>query len=98
MEAQFTGPSASLTAAGICHNIDVGGHPSAGEPTGDTGVPSERVTLGYLETGQPVTLAFRSLEQLGETAAAIAEEQGKLAMFLPRDVHPFGDEPAAGAA
>ena len=98
MEPQFTGPSASLTAAGICHNIDVGGHPSAGEVTADTGTPVGRVTLGYLETGQPVTLAFRSLEQLGETAAAIAEEQGKLAMFLPRPVHPFGDDEGGAAA
>ena len=98
MEPQFTGPSASLTAAGICHNLDVGGHPSAGEPTVDTGVPCERVTLGYLETGQPVSLVFRSLEQMGEAAAALTAGQGKLAMFLPRGGHPFGDEPAAGAA
>jgi hypothetical protein len=92
MEPQFTPPSASLTATGICHNIDVGGHPSASEVTVDTGVPVARVTLGYLETGQPVTLAFRSLEQIGETAAVLTEEQGKLAMFLPREVHPFGDD------
>ena len=92
MEPQFTGPSASLTAAGICHNIDVGGHPSALEPSVDTGIPTGRVILGYLETGQPVTLAFRSLQQMGETAAAITEEQGRLAMFLPRhEVSPFGD-------
>jgi hypothetical protein len=95
MEAQFTGPSASLTAAGICHNIDVGGHPSAGDPVTGTGGPSERVTLGYLSTGEPVTLVFRSLEQMGETAAAITQGQGKLAMFLPREVHPFGEGDAA---
>ena len=98
MEPQFTGPSASLTMNGICQNLDVGGHPSAGEPTVDTGVPSERVTLGYLPNGQAVSLVFRSLEQMGEAAAALTAGQGKLAMFLPRDVHPFGDEPAASAA
>ena len=91
MEPQFTGP-ASLTVNGICHNLLVSGHPSAGEPSVDTGVPVGRVVLGYLETGQPVTLSFRSLERMGETAAAITQEQGKLAMFLPRhDVDPFGD-------
>jgi hypothetical protein len=89
MDPQFT---ASLTAAGICHNLSLGGHPSAGEPTTGTGGPSERVTLGYLETGQPVTLVFRSLKQMGEAAAAITEGQGRLAMFLPRhDVDPMGD-------
>jgi hypothetical protein len=91
MEPQFTGP-ASLTAPGICHNLDVGGHPSADEPTTGTGGPTERVILGYLPTGQPVTLVFRSLEQMGETAAAITQGQGRLAMFLPRhDVDPYGD-------
>jgi hypothetical protein len=98
MEPQFTPPAASLTAAGICHNLDVGGHPSAGEPTVDTGVPAERVTLGYLETGQPVSLVFRSLEQMGEAAAAITAGQGKLALFLPREVHPFGDDTSGAAA
>jgi hypothetical protein len=89
MDPQFT---ASLTMNGICHNIDVGGHASALDPSVDTGTPVGRVVLGYLETGQPVTLAFRSLEQIGETAAALTEEQGKLAMFLPRhDVDPMGD-------
>ena len=83
---------------GICQNLDVGGHPSAGEPTVDTGVPCERVTLGYLPNGQAVSLVFRSLEQMGEAAAALTAGQGKLAMFLPRGVHPFDDEPAAGAA
>jgi hypothetical protein len=88
MDPQFT-PPVSLTAPGICHRLDVGGHPSAGDVSVDTGVPTGRVILGYLETGQPVTLAFRSLEQMGETAAAITEEQGRLAMFLPRlDQHP----------
>lgn len=92
MEPQFTGPSASLTMNGICQNLDVGGHPSALEPSVDTGIPTGRVILGYLETGQPVTLAFRSLQQLGETAAAMTAEQGKLAMHLPRhEVDPFGD-------
>ena len=91
MEPQAS-PSASLTMNGICHNLDVSGHPSATEVTVDTGVPVARVILGYLQTGQPVTLAFRSLQQIGETAAALTQEQGKLAMFLPRhDVDPFGD-------
>lgn len=95
MNARMDGPSASLTAPGICHNIDIGGHASAGGATLDDGVPSGRVILGYLETGQPVTLVFHSLEQMGETAAAITREQGSLAMWLPRhDVHPFGEDAA----
>ena len=82
----------ALSAPGLLHNIDFGGHPSADEPTVDTGQPTERVILGYLPTGQPVTLIFRSLEQMGETAAAITQGQGRLAMFLPRhDVDPYGD-------
>lgn len=90
--------AADLTMNGICHHLDIGGHPSALEPSIDTGIPTGRVILGYLATGQPVTLAFRSLEQMGETAAAITEEQGKLAMHLPRlDVSPFGDEDGAAA-
>ena len=95
MEPQFTPPSASLSAPGLLHNIDVGGHPAALEPSVDSGIPTGRVLLGYLKTGQPVTLAFRSLEQISETAAALTEEQGKLAMFLPREVHPFGEGDAA---
>lgn len=83
MDPQFT-PPVSLTAPGICHRLDVGGHPSAGDVSVDTGRPVGRVVLGYLETGQPVTLSFRSLEQIGETVAALTAEQGKLAMFLPR--------------
>jgi hypothetical protein len=90
MKSQFTHP-ASLTMAGICHRIDVGGHPSAGDVTVDTGTPVAHVTLGYLQTGQPVVMDFASLEQLGETVAALRLEQSRLAAFLPRPVHPFGD-------
>lgn len=88
-------PSASLTINGICHNLPFSGHASAGEATLDDGVPSGRVILGFLPTGQPVTLVFHSLEQMGETAAAITREQGSLAMWLPRlDVDPFGEDAA----
>jgi hypothetical protein len=90
MKSQFTHP-ASLTMAGICHRLDLGGHPRAEEVSVDNGTPVGRVTLGYLETGQAVVLAFRSLEQLGETVAALRLEQSRLAAFLPRPVHPFGD-------
>lgn len=98
MEPQFTHPALSLTAPGICHRLDVGGHPSAGDVTLDTGQPVSHLTIGFLRTGQPVTVASSSLAFLDELEAAIHIERSRLALWYPVELHPFGDEPVAGAA
>ena len=82
---------ASLTVVGVCHNLPFGGHPSASEPTLDSGVPTGHLVVGYLQTGQPVTVNSPSEVYLDELEAAIHLERSRLAMWHPRQVHPFGD-------
>jgi hypothetical protein len=83
---------AALTAPGICHNLPFGGHPQAGEPTLDNGTPTGHLVVGYLQTGQPVTVDSPSPEYLDELEAAIHLERARLAMWHSRqDTHPWGD-------
>jgi hypothetical protein len=55
------------------------------------------VSLGTI-AGREVVIETESLDWLDEAAQEIQYARSRLAMFLPRDVHPFGDEPTAGAA
>jgi hypothetical protein len=43
-------------------------------------------------------VASSSLAFLDELEAAIHIERSRLALWYPVQVHPFGDEPSAGAA
>ena len=91
-------PPASLTAAGICHNLDIAGHPAADDVSYDNSTPVSHLTIGYLATGQPVTVASSSLAWLDELEAAIHLERSRLALWYPAALHPFGDDEGGEAA
>jgi hypothetical protein len=83
---------AALTAPGICHNLPFGGHPRAGEPTLDNGTPTGHLVVGYLQTGQAVTVDSASEAYLRELETAVHLELARLSMWRPRqDIHPWGD-------
>ena len=81
MSSPYVPPDLALTAPGICHNLPIEGHPSAGDATLLNGRPSVPLHLGFLETGQPVDLECTSLTQLSELAHEVQVAQSQLAQF-----------------
>jgi hypothetical protein len=73
------------------------GHPHADLPTVLNGHPRERVSLGTI-AGHEVVIETESLDWLGEAAQELLYAQSRLAMFLPRAAHPFGDNEDGAAA
>jgi hypothetical protein len=85
-----------MTAPGTARG-PLEGHPHAGLPTVLNGRPHESVSLGTI-AGREVVIETESLDWLDEAAQEIQYARSRLAMFLPRDVHPFGDDTDGAAA
>jgi hypothetical protein len=82
-------PAAAMSWPGICQHLEITGHPRAGEVTLDNGTPVARLSLGRDLAGHDVTLEITSLAGLGELSREIQLEQARLAMWYPREAHPF---------
>lgn len=91
----MTPPDVALSAPGICHNLPLGGHPEAGDPTLANGVPVVRVLVGTL-CGSQVVLDITSLTELGELEHAFRVAHARLSMwYQDHGMHPFDGRDAA---